>query len=102
MRVAPMESKTLMRSLSLFVGDPASLEQELDDGEDEDHRKQDQGDGRGIAHVEGLESLLVDVEDEGGRRGSRTPVRHYQGLVEDLERGDHGDNHDEEGGRREQ
>src|SRR5687768_2240121 len=90
LRTAPTEFSTLICCLSV-IGNPAPLEHELHDGKDEYRREEHQGDRRRVAHLEGLESDLVDVQHERGRSGPRTAIRHDQGLIEDLEGGDDGD-----------
>ena len=65
--------------------------------DEHDHRQR-----RGIADVEELEALLVDVEGEHQRAVLRAAAGHQVDVVEDLERADHGDDHDDQRGRAEQ
>src|SRR5437763_9362630 len=62
------------------------VDADLGHGEDEHYHEQRPGDGRGIAHMEELEALLVHVVDD-RRGGAQWPAAgHDRDLRERLER----------------
>src|SRR5205085_11008129 len=75
---------------------------QLQEREDEDDGEQRHRQGRGVAELEELERLPVDVVDRRGGRVGRPPVGHDEDGVEQLERGDERDQQHEYAGPVEQ
>src|SRR5215470_12974665 len=75
----------------------AAQQPELEQGEDEDHREQHPGHGRGGAELEEvLERRLVQMLHHRARGIARAALREDEDLPEDLERADDVGNEDEE------
>src|SRR5690606_41722193 len=74
----------------------------LDQRQDQYDAKEEEGDGRGIAHLEILKGLVVQVEHhrQRGVQGPSVSAGDHVHLVEDLEGPDDGHHHDKEGGDR--
>src|SRR6478752_4873154 len=73
----------LVRALSIV--DPPFLDEELDRGDGHDDDEEDPGKSRGIAHLEELESVVIEVQHQGRRADAGSATGEDVGLREDLE-----------------
>src|SRR5580658_2136003 len=77
---------------SVVIVHPPLAHPELDDGQREDDRKEDPGEGAGVAHAEELEGLAEQVVGEEERGIERTAPGHHVGFRENLHRADEAHN----------
>src|SRR5690606_325577 len=76
--------------VSVTIEHPEFRHQEVEGREQADDREQEPRQGRGVAHVEGRESAVVEVErvEQRGVRGPALAARDDERLCERLERVD--------------
>src|SRR5499427_7936613 len=82
----------------LVVREPPA-DPELDRGDYDDDQEQEVGDGGGVAEVEVLEGLVVEVVHEDGGSVQRPALRAQVHLVEKLQRVDRQPHRQEQRGR---
>src|SRR3970282_871084 len=99
---ARIETRRALTSCSGRIVDAASEHQPLGERERHDPDEEEHHRRRGLAELEVLKGLLVDVVHVDHRRGDRAALGHDLHDVDALEARDRQRDHEEQGGGREQ